>query len=162
MENNKKRKFSIKIFFILYILLLIWIIVFKFRLNISSIKSIRSINLLPFKTNTLVNGIKETIINFLLFIPFGMYLKYFFKNHTFFNIVIIILTSFIFEVLQYVLHIGVSDITDIIMNTFGGLIGIILINIMFSLTKRLNLFNKLIDYILIFIPIIMLLILLIL
>ncbi len=162
MENNKKRKFSIKIFFILYILLLIWIIVFKFRLNISSIKSIRSINLIPFKTNTLVNGIKETIINFLLFIPFGMYLKYFFKNHTFFNIVIIILTSFIFEVLQYVLHIGVSDITDIIMNTFGGLIGIILINIMFSLTKRLNLFNKLIDYILIFIPIIMLLILLIL
>lgn len=162
MENNKKIKFSIKIFFILYILLLIWIIVFKFRLNISSIKSIRSINLLPFKTNTLVNGIKETIINFLLFIPFGMYLKYFFKNHTFLNIGIIILTSFIFEVLQYVLHIGVSDITDIIMNTFGGLIGIILINIMFSLTKRLNLFNKLIDYILIFIPIIMLLILLIL
>ena len=162
MENNKKRKFSIKIFFILYILLLIWIIVFKFRLNISSIKSIRSINLLPFKTNTLVNGIKETIINFLLFIPFGMYLKYFFKNHTFLNIGIIILTSFIFEVLQYVLHIGVSDITDIIMNTFGGLIGIILINIMFSLTKRLNIFNKLIDYILIFIPIIMLLILLIL
>ena len=37
---------------------------------------------------------------------------------------LILMTSFIFEVLQYILAIGGTDITDIITNTCGGVTGI--------------------------------------
>ena len=64
IEKNKtnRKDLLIKISFILYIVLLTWIIVFKFRLNINDLKYIRSINLIPFKANNIVNGLKETII----------------------------------------------------------------------------------------------------
>ncbi|HEX9025071.1 MAG TPA: VanZ family protein, partial [Clostridium sp.] len=38
------------------------------------------------------------------------------------------LISLICEVLQYILNIGASDITDIINNTLGGLIGLMIFN----------------------------------
>ena len=40
------------------------------------------------------------------------------------NIYKIIMVSLIFEVSQYIFGIGASDITDIITNTIGGVIGI--------------------------------------
>ena len=154
--KKKLEKIIVKISFIMYILLLIWIIVFKFRLDITSLKYIRSINLIPFKNNGFVNGIREPMLNLLLFIPLGMYLKYFGKKYNFLNSGIIILTSFIFEVLEFILHIGVSDITDIIMNILGGLVGMFLMDIvLFKVTKKGTILDKLIEYILIFIPVLM-------
>ena len=156
MKKLNILKVSIIISFSLYMLLLIWIIVFKFRVDISSLKYIRSINLVPFKSNGYVNGMRETFINIVLFIPFGMYLKYLFRNRKFLNLWIIILTSFCFEVFQYILHIGVSDITDIIMNTLGGFVGIILVYFTFLVSKKKNIeyLNKIVENVLIFIPLI--------
>lgn len=161
IEKNKtnRKDLLIKISFILYIVLLTWIIVFKFRLNINDLKYIRTINLIPFKANNIVNGLKETIINLILFIPSGMYLKYIFKDKKLRNILIIIGTSLIYEITQYILHVGVSDITDIIMNTLGGLVGILLVSIIVLLDKKLNknIFTNLLKILLILLPIIMLL-----
>lgn len=101
---------------------------------------------------------KEALINLLLFVPLGMYLKFIFKNNKFSNVLIIILLSLNFELLQYILHIGVSDITDIIMNTLGGIIGIILISVFFNLlSKKTNskILNRLLELLLIVIPILM-------
>lgn len=139
----KKRKDLSKeivtISFVLYLLLLTWIIVFKVRIDISSLKYIRSINFIPFKSNGSINGMKETIINLLLFIPLGMYLQFFSKKQKYMSITMVILISFIFEILQYVFHIGVSDITDIIMNTLGGIIGMLLMFILYKLlNKKIN------------------------
>lgn len=155
MKKNNLFKIMISISFIIYLLLLIWIIIFKFRLDITSLNYIRSINLIPFKSNSTVNGMKETLINLLLFIPFGMYLKFIFKSNKLLNIGFICFLSLIFESLQYLLHIGVSDITDIIMNTLGGIIGIILISIC---SNKLNykILNKLLEILLIVIPLLML------
>ena len=83
----------IKVSLIVYILLLTWIIVFKFRLRIADLRYIRSINLIPFKSNGTVNGMRETFINIMLFIPFGMYLEYLFRGRRFLNITIIALIS---------------------------------------------------------------------
>lgn len=142
--------------FMLFLILLIWIIVFKFRLDFSSLKYIRSINLIPFKANGVVNGMKETIINLLLFVPLGMYLQYFLKNKKV-KIIIIVLISFCFEAIQYILHIGVSDITDIIMNTVGGIIGIYLMLVIYQfLAKFINKIDAFLGYISILIPILML------
>ncbi len=153
-ENTKSNKLII-VAFTLYVLLLIWIIVFKFRLNLSYLKYIRTINLIPFKAKGVVNGMRETIINVVLFIPLGMYLKYLLKDRKFLSIVIISSTSLLFEILQYIFHIGVSDITDIIMNTIGGIIGMILMVIFLSITKKNNILNKILDYLLIFLPLLM-------
>ncbi len=163
IEKNKtnRKDLLIKISFILYIVLLTWIIVFKFRLNINDLKYIRSINLIPFKANNIVNGLKETIINLILFVPSGMYLKYIFKDKKLRNILMIIGTSLIYEITQYILHVGVSDITDIIMNTLGGLVGILLVGITLfinSKTKR-NILKNLLEFLLIFLPLIMLILL---
>ena len=92
-RKNTKSKNLIIIAFTLYVLLLTWIIVFKFRLNLSDLKSIRTINLIPFKANGVVNGMRETVINVVLFIPLGMYLKYLLKDRKFLSIVIISSTS---------------------------------------------------------------------
>lgn len=154
-RKNTKLKNLIIIAFTLYVLLLTWIIVFKFRLNLSDLKYIRTINLIPFKANGVVNGMRETVINVVLFIPLGMYLKYLLKDRKFLSIVIISSTSLLFEILQYIFHIGVSDITDIIMNTIGGIIGMILMVILLLIAKKNNVLNKILDYILIFLPLLM-------
>lgn len=153
-ENTKSNKLII-VAFALYVLLLTWIIVFKFRLNLSDLKYIRTINLIPFKANGVVNGMRETIINLVLFIPLGMYLKYLLNDRKILSIIIISSTSLLFEILQYIFHIGVSDITDIIMNTIGGIIGMILMMIFLSITKKNNILNKTLDYLLIFLPLVM-------
>ena len=153
-ENTKSNKLII-VAFTLYVLLLIWIIVFKFILNLSYLKYIRTIKIIHFKANGVVNGMRETIINVVLFIPLGMYLKYLLKDRKFLSIVIISSTSLLFEILQYIFHIGVSDITDIIMNTIGGIIGMILMVIFLSITKKNNILNKILDYLLIFLLLLM-------
>lgn len=155
MKKSKQiLKTIVKISLALYILLLTWIIVFKFRIDITSLKYIRSINLIPFKTNGAINGMKETLVNLILFIPFGMYLEYLLKIKKL-NIIIIILTSFCYEIMQYIFHIGVSDITDIIMNTLGGIIGILLIYMYFYLINKIKnnkIYKNLLEILLIIIP----------
>ena len=146
----------IKISFILYVLLLSWIIVLKFRINISDLKYIRKINLIPFRSNNL----KEAMVNLILFVPLGMYLKYLFKDKKILNVLVIALTSLFYEVLQYIFHIGVSDITDIIINVIGGVIGILLINVITKIINKLkcsNLLKRILEILLIILPFIILL-----
>ena len=141
----------IKISFIIYVLLLSWIIVLKFRINISDLKYIRKINLIPFRSNNL----KEAMVNLILFVPLGMYLKYLFKDKKILNVLVIALTSLFYEVLQYIFHIGVSDITDIIINVIGGVIGILLINVITKIINKLkcsNLLKRILEILLIILP----------
>ena len=140
----------VRISFVLYIFLLTWIIVFKFRIDIRNLRYLRTINLIPFKENDL----KEILINIFLFIPYGMYLRELTKKKSL-TVGIIILTSFIFEVLQYILHIGISDITDVMMNTLGGMIGILLISILEKKRENSKGLDNSIKYLLSIIPFIM-------
>ena len=65
------------------------------------------------------------ISNIIAFIPFGVMLGVNFKQLLFkYKIAVIFAFSLAVEITQYVLAIGASDITDLIMNTLGGLIGI--------------------------------------
>lgn len=156
MKNSYKKVATLS--FILFLILLTWIIVFKFRLDFSSLKKIRSLNLIPFKGNGVLNGMKETSINLFLFIPLGMYLQYFLKDNKV-KLMIIPLLSIIYETLQYILQIGVSDITDVIMNTIGGVIGICLMIFIYRFFTKITSNSKadvLLGYISILIPILML------
>ncbi len=149
-QKNNLLNQLVKISFVLYLFLLTWIIVFKFRIDIRNLRYFRAINLIPFKENAL----KEILINIFLFIPYGMYLRELTKKKSL-TVGIIILTSFIFEILQYILHIGISDITDVMMNTLGGMVGILFISILEKKMGNSKILDNSIKYLLSIIPLLM-------
>jgi glycopeptide antibiotics resistance protein len=116
----------------LYLVTLLWLVLFKLKVNISSVfnEHHRSLNLIPFAAPSMVHGeigYGEMIYNCLFFIPFGLLLSVNFKNAGFFTkLAFILLLSVMVEITQFVFAIGATDITDVITNTLGGLIGLAL------------------------------------
>ena len=59
------------------------------------------------------------------FVPFGVFAYALWQEKSFLSQIIpIFLTSLGFEVIQFIFAIGATDITDLIANTLGGIIGI--------------------------------------
>ena len=104
-----------------YVSVLVWIILLKFGVQFSYMEN-RKINLIPF-----ANGYydkTETIMNVVIFIPLGIYATALFKRWAFnTQLIFFFLMSLILESLQYLLKIGTFDITDLLTNTTGGVIG---------------------------------------
>lgn len=121
---------------ILYLLALTWIIVFKLQFSFKDLDHLRGINLIPFQGSVIVNGkisFGEIYNNVIAFIPFGILLCALQQEKPFLKKVApIFLTSLLFEIVQFVFAIGASDITDLIGNTLGGMIGM---GIFFILSK---------------------------
>lgn len=68
--------------------------------------------------------------NFLMFIPFALALQWFsakkYSSRTL--IYSVFLCSLSIETIQYILNIGVADIDDVVLNTIGGIAGILVFN----------------------------------
>ncbi|AWK51581.1 hypothetical protein DIC82_11310 [Clostridium beijerinckii] len=130
MKDNKKTNKLTTVLFIIYLIALFWIIVFKFNLQLPPLRNMRSINLIPFSQPLILNGkiaFGEIIMNVVIFVPLGIYAEILFKRWgTLKKLFLFFLISLICEVFQYIINIGASDITDIINNTLGGLIGLII------------------------------------
>lgn len=114
---------------IIYSVVLFWIIVLK--LNISfSYKGTQNVNLIPFREPLLYNGridYNEIFLNILIFVPLGLYVGILFKKLSHAQkIFSFFMVSLLCEVCQFILKIGAFDITDIINNTLGGIIGLVL------------------------------------
>ena len=127
--------------FALYIAVLLWLILFKlaFRFeNILSLAGERRVNLIPFYYDNEVNirhHIKEAVMNFFVFIPFGFYLCAFglsFKK----GVLAAGSTSLILELIQLAFAIGGADITDLITNTLGALFGILIFITLLKIFKN--------------------------
>ena len=113
---------------IFYLIALTWIILFKLQFSITDLPHLRNINLIPFGESVIANGriyINEIIWNLLVFIPYGLFIHILWEGRPllkqFFPI---ICTSLLFEIIQFIFAIGASDITDLITNTLGGIIGV--------------------------------------
>jgi glycopeptide antibiotics resistance protein len=110
--------------FAAYLLILLWLVLFKFSydpIGVLSDLQTRSLNLIPF---TRAHRI-EMISNLVAFIPFGMMAGVNFKEVAFrYKIAVVFAFSLAVEITQFALAIGVADITDLIMNTLGGFIGL--------------------------------------
>ncbi|AMM56589.1 TPA: glycopeptide resistance protein VanZ1 [Clostridioides difficile] len=139
----KSRKHNItKGLFIVYIIILTWIILFKLQFDISSLETmnLRSINLVPFAGSLIINNrvdISEIILNVAIFVPFGIYVCMLKEEWSFIKKVIpIFITSLVFETLQYIFALGASDITDLIGNTLGGIIGIAVFMLLSKIFKN--------------------------
>lgn len=113
-----------------YLAALAWIILFKFQFSIADLPHLRSINLIPFGKSVIVNGtidFSEIIQNLLAFIPYGLFIHILWEEKPILKQFLpIICTSFLFEIVQFIFAIGGSDITDIITNSSGGFLGIVL------------------------------------
>ena len=110
--------------FTAYILILLWLVLFKFSYEpVAVIRDFqtRSLNLIPFA----YSRNSEMIANIVAFIPFGVMLGVNFKELAFrYKLALVFTFSLAVELIQYALAIGATDITDLIMNTLGGSIGL--------------------------------------
>lgn len=127
MKREKKVTF---ILLVIYLILLTWIILFKTQFSISHIGHIRSLNLIPFGASAIVNGkpdLDEIVGNVIVFIPVGVYIGMLFPDRSFGRkLYPAAVLSLGYEALQFVFALGASDITDLLMNTTGGVIGILI------------------------------------
>lgn len=126
-----KTKNVSRILFVIYFLFLCWLVLFKFSFSFEDIPRYSAINLDPFH-DALNHPIRtrEIIYNILIFIPYGILISIAKENKSILNRVFqIFLTSLVFEILQFVFMIGSSDVNDLITNTLGGIIGIVIYGI---------------------------------
>lgn len=123
MVHLLQMKLVTKIVFSVYLVLLLWLILFKTSFDIISVFTsvhIRDINLIPF-----LGPLSGMVENLLIFVPLGLFLSIYFEKVTFWKKIIFIFAfSLTLETIQYVFAIGMSDITDVITNTLGGLFGL--------------------------------------
>ena len=134
--KSKKCTLGLLIF---YLVALTWIILFKFQFSIADLPHLRNINLIPFGNSVIVNGtidFSEIIQNLLAFVPYGLFIHILWEEKPLLKQFLpIICTSFLFEIVQYIFAIGGTDITDIITNSLGGFLGIV---IAIAISKILN------------------------
>ena len=146
----KKRLNLSHIIFVLYCLIVIWTILFKAAFTFEDIRSLiseRSINPIPFYYDHEVGlrfHLLEIILNVIIFIPLGFYLKMLvpsFKK--------VLTASLIFtvtlEACQLILCLGACDITDLITNFTGAAFGAFVYTLMIKVFKNKQRFDKVIN-----------------
>jgi glycopeptide antibiotics resistance protein len=122
--NNVTNRLT-AVLFIIYVIALCWILLFKLGVRFSYMEN-RSVNLIPF-SDLLINGkidVGGVISNVVIFVPLGIYAGTLFEKWIFRKqLTFFFLFSLLVEGLQFILAIGAFDITDVITNTLGGIIG---------------------------------------
>lgn len=122
----------------LYLLTLLWLTLFKLSYDIPSILAnyqTRSVNLVPFVTFG-QTGLSETVSNIIIFIPFGLLLSLNFTRVALWRLLITVFVfSVVVETLQFIFAIGTTDVTDVITNTLGGLVGLVVYRLVNKVVK---------------------------
>ncbi|MCH5166997.1 MAG: VanZ family protein [Erysipelotrichales bacterium] len=133
-DKNKVFKFSLSIVFIYYIILLFNMVIFA-RFN-----SVSSYNLVPFKSiiDIFKNSDMYSIVinifgNLFIFMPLEYFIIELFKVKKFsLNLGISCFIILIIETIQFIFRVGVFDIDDIILCTFG----MMLFNLIYKIIKK--------------------------
>lgn len=124
-----------KVILALYLLVLMWLVLFKFSFDLTAVldAQTRSLNLIPFSGNDQ----REMIDNFIVFIPLGLLLSANFQRASLQGkLAFIGMLSLIAEIIQFVFAIGATDISDVILNTSGGLLGLLLYGLCHTYVRR--------------------------
>lgn len=127
-QTTKKQRNLTICLSIIYLAAVTAVILFKFPFRGDAFGSTRVIELIPFYVAEIkdISFFRSNLLyNFLFFVPFGLFICLLKPDWAFAKkIAPIALLSLLFEVLQFILGIGISDITDLITNTAGGALGI--------------------------------------
>lgn len=142
--------------FIIYLLFLMKIVLFKYTglvdvvegISTGNLNGFRSINLIPLSSiiefakiileGNFTRGFNNIIGNIFVFAPLGYFLPLLFNKCKRINTVILVgfIISFLFEACQYLLYLGSADIDDIILNLIGTVIGFAFYQIIIRLVKE--------------------------
>ena len=145
--SDKKTNFCINLLlygvFVFYILLLGLIL---FRTHHQT----RSVNLVPFRGvvsyisgNDLVSGqdsaavlhafaLLNLLANLFIFVPCGVYITLFRKGKGIWkNVLWVFVISMVVEIVQFITKFGIGDIDDVILNSIGGLIGVLICRLLY-------------------------------
>ena len=122
--NKKVSKIHVNILVTMYFSITIGLSFFKTMSNFNGI------NLNPFN---IITDFKEyfnftlllVVTNTLLYLPLGLFARFKVKVSNFVLLIWFLLYILMIEAMQYVLHRGIFDINDIILNTIGFLIGVL-------------------------------------
>jgi glycopeptide antibiotics resistance protein len=120
------------VLFVLYLALLCWLVLWKLEPPHLGDGTVRHVKLVPFSPDGGLdpNSPQEVAANLLMFVPFGLYLRLLAPGWPWWRAAAVVAAaSLALEITQYVLAIGWSDVTDVIVNTTGGAAGIGLITL---------------------------------
>ena len=135
----KKQSTLTLVLFAIYLLLLIWLILLKLQFSIPDIQVERVVNLVPLLgsfggSSAILSG--EIRANILVFIPLGIYICMLAAKWPLIKKVFaIVALTLAFEITQFIFAIGRADITDVLSNTLGGIIGIGIYALLFKVLK---------------------------
>ena len=115
-----------------YLVMLVWLVVWKLHPPYISASGMGTIKLVPFVSTASAgsSSTSDVMGNVLVFVPFGVYLGLLSPPRTWWRAICVIgATSVALEITQFVLGVGVTDISDVIANTGGGIVGLALVAI---------------------------------
>lgn len=123
---------GLAVLFAVYLVLLVWAVLWK--LHVPWIGGTTGVKLVPFvaTADAGASAPREVAANLVLFVPFGAYLGLLGPRRRWWAavasaLVVVGGTSTALEVTQYVLAVGRTDSTDVLVNTAGGLAGLVLV-----------------------------------
>ena len=140
--KNKAKSVTI-VLTTIYSFMVVWIILFKMSTlsEIPYLDHIRNINLIPFHYDDETSShLSEVLENVMIFIPLGVYLKML-KITDAKAILFGMTCSLGLEILQFILAVGATDITDIMTNTAGTAIGVgiyAILSLVFRKSEKLD------------------------
>ncbi len=140
--KNKTKTVTI-VLTVIYAIIVVWIILFKLSTlsEIAYLDRIRNINLIPFHYDEERSyHLSEVLYNVMIFIPLGVYFRILKITNTK-AILFGMAFSIGLEILQFILAVGATDITDIITNTTGATVGVGiygLLSLMFRKSEKLD------------------------
>ena len=112
--------------FAAYVVLLVWTVLWKLHAPYLGRDDMREIKLIPFVAGGGFGASApfEVAMNVLIFVPFGVYLGVLAATWPAWRVAGVLAgASVALEVAEYALAVGSSDVTDVIVNTVGGLAG---------------------------------------
>lgn len=113
--------------FAAYLVLLAWTVLWKLDVPWTVAAGERVVKLVPFVATAHAGASEpaELLLNLVLFLPFGVYLGLLAPSSPWWRIAGTLAgASALLEVAQYVLAVGSADVTDVVVNTAGGLGGL--------------------------------------
>src|SRR4051812_31858641 len=114
------------VLFAIYLVLLVWLAVWKLHVPFVGRDDMRELKLVPFLPSGHFGASSpfDVVGNLAVFVPFGIYLRLLAPTWGWWKVGVAAAgLSLAFEVTQYVTAVGSSDLTDVIVNTAGGLAG---------------------------------------
>lgn len=112
--------------FVVYLVLLTWMVLWRFDVPYVGASELRRIKLVRFipGNGSGASAPLEVLANLLIFVPFGLHLGLLAPSWPWWKAAGAVAgASLALEVSQYVLAVGSSDITDLVVNVAGGLAG---------------------------------------